>query len=311
MKTYERLNAFENMTGATSVALGNFDGVHVGHRELIKKAVVTAKEKGLTSVVFAFSENPKESFGIHTKKIISAKEKTEIIADLGVDVLINIPFDKTIRKMHADEFVDRILVKKLKAKEVFCGFNYRFGYKAQGNSEYLFEAGGKNFSTTVLAPYAIDGELVSSSKIRQLIEAGEMEKCTVFLGRNFAMEGKVVEGNKLGKTIGFATANMDLEAGMISPATGVYITRSVLKGKLLPSITNVGYKPTTGKFEKNVETHLLDFDADLYGALLRVEFIQRLRGEIKFNSLNELKASIARDRDCAVAYHSKHGNADL
>ena len=245
---------------------------------------------------------------MHAKRIISAKQKIEIIEKLGVDILVNIPFDKNIRKMHANEFIDNILVGKLKAKQVFCGFNYRFGHKAQGTPEYLFEAGSKRFLTSVIAPYAIDDELVSSSKIRQLIEVGDMKKAALFLGRNYVMEGRVVEGNKLGKTIGFATANLNIESHMISPSTGVYMTRSLLNGEYFPSITNVGYKPTTGKFEKNVETHILDFDGDIYGAFLRVEFLEKLRDEIKFSSLNELKASISYDRDRARKFHNDRKN---
>ncbi len=304
MKLCKHLDLLDAMTEYTVVALGNFDGVHGGHRALIEQTVASAKKQGLRSVVFAFSDNPKKAFGARTKKIISATEKAKIIEDLGVDCLIDVPFDEHIRKMESETFATGLIAGKLRAKEAFCGFNYRFGYKAAGTPERLTEIGRREgFAVTVMPPYVVDGELVSSSKIRELIKEGEMEKCAKFLGRRFRMDGVVTEGNKLGKTIGFATANINIDDDMVSPPNGVYITRSFLNGRWLPSVTNVGNKPTIGAYGRNVETHIFNFEEDLYGSDFRVEFIKKLRDEKKFSSVFELKDSIAGDCLKALNFH--------
>lgn len=304
MKLYKHLDLLDTMPKHTVVALGNFDGLHRGHCALIERAAASAKEQGLCSVVFAFSDNPKKAFGARTKKIISAAKKAEIIESLGIDFLIDIPFDEHIRKMDAEAFATEIIANKLRARAAFCGFNYRFGHKAAGTPDFLAEIGKKaGFSVTVIPPYIVDGELVSSSKIRELIRDGDMEKSARFLGRRFCMEGIVTEGNKLGKTIGFATANVNIDEEMVSPPNGVYITTSFLDGRRLPSVTNVGNKPTIGEYGRNVETHIFDFEEDLYGSHLRVAFIKKLRGEKKFASVFELQASIANDCRRALDFH--------
>lgn len=305
MKLCKHLDLLDAMPEHTAVALGNFDGLHRGHRALIEQAVASAKKQGLRSVVFAFSDNPKKAFGARTKKIISATEKAEIIEGLGIDYLIDVPFDEHMRKMEAETFATELIAGKLRAKAVFCGFNYRFGHKAAGTPERLGEIGKrKGFAVTVMPPYIVDGELVSSSKIRELIRVGEMEKCARFLGRRFCMDGIVTEGNKLGKTIGFATANINIDEDMVSPPNGVYVTRSFLRGQWLPSVTNVGNKPTIGAYGRNIETHIFDFAEELYGSDFRVEFIKKLRNEKKFASVFELKDSIAGDCLTALHFHS-------
>lgn len=307
MKIFKSIDQIEDIKH-TSVALGNFDGLHRGHCELIQFAVSLAKTKGLQSVVFAFSQNnPHKAAGIAAKKIISTAQKCRLIAEMGVDCLVDIPFSEDIRRMPAEDFIDSILIGKLHAQEVSCGFNYRFGYQAAGSPQYLdLQGKNKGFAAHILPPYKIEGEVVSSTLIRKLIEQGEMKQCAQLLGRCYAMEGIVVEGNKLGKEIGFATANINIDAELVSPASGVYVTRSAFNGISLPSITNVGNKPTVGTYGKNVETHIIGIEEELYGLHFRVEFLEKLRGEIKFSGLDELKERIALDCKTAINYHHEN-----
>ena len=286
MKVFNSLDEINNVE-PTVTALGNFDGIHKGHRELISLAVAEARKAGLMSAVFTFSTHPRNAFGRNAvKNIISAEEKAQIIADLGVDYLFNLPFADEIRTLSPSEFIDRLLIEKFNMKEGFCGFNYTFGYKAEGTPEMLKAEGAeKGFKIHVLEPYTVDGEVVSSTLIRKIIEKGEVELCRKYMDRNFAAGGVVIEGNRLGgTTLGFPTANINIDD---------------------PSITNVGNKPTIGEYAKNMETHILDteFNRDLYGEILRVEFLKKLRDEKKFDSLDALRDEIARNCDVARAYH--------
>ncbi len=307
MKVFNSLDEINNVE-PTVTALGNFDGIHKGHRELISLAVAEARKAGLMSAVFTFSTHPRNAFGRNAvKNIISAEEKAQIIADLGVDYLFNLPFADEIRTLSPSEFIDRLLIEKFNMKEGFCGFNYTFGYKAEGTPEMLKAEGAeKGFKIHVLEPYTVDGEVVSSTLIRKIIEKGEVELCRKYMDRNFAAGGVVIEGNRLGgTTLGFPTANINIDESMILPPNGVYITKTLWRGAWYPSITNVGNKPTIGEYAKNMETHILDteFNRDLYGEILRVEFLKKLRDEKKFDSLDALRDEIARNCDVARAYH--------
>ena len=308
MKIFNSLDEIKNIE-PTVTALGNFDGIHKGHRELIMRAVSEAKAVGLKSAVFTFSTHPRNAFGKNVvKNIITAEEKTEILADLGVDYLFNIPFLDEIRILSPEEFIEKLLIDKFQMKECCCGFNYTFGYKASGTPELLIAEGvKKGFGVHVLEPYTVDGKVVSSTLIREIIESGDMELCEKYLGRNFAITGTVVEGNRLGKTtFGFPTANINAPENMVLPPNGVYITKTLWRGEWYPSITNVGNKPTIGEYAKNAETHILDpdFERELYGETLHVEFLSKLRDEKKFESLDALRDEIARNCITAREYHN-------
>ena len=295
--------------GGTVIALGNFDGVHKGHQELIARTVNEAGAAHLKSAVFTFSNHPRNilSKGQKVKSILYPDEKIEIIGNLGVDYMFNIQFDEKMQRLNAVEFIDKLLLLKLKMREAYCGFNYKFGFKASGNVEILMrESIRKHFGIHVLEPVKVDGETVSSTFIRKLIEEGEVESCERLMGRHYAVGGEVVVGNKLGKSIGFPTSNLIVDESMVSPANGVYFTYCTYKGKRYPSVTNVGVRPTIGNFHKNMETHIFDFDSELYGKKIRVEFLKKTRDEKKFESIDELAAQIGRDCMLAKDFHRKN-----
>lgn len=310
MITFKTLEEIENIS-PTAIALGNFDGVHLGHRELIRRTVQLARTKTsqgipLRSAVFTFSNHPRNLIpgAKPIKNIIYSSEKAELIESLGVDYLFDIEFTEDIMKLPPEDYVKKLLVEKFNAAEVFCGFNYRYGYKAEGNSEMLVKLGEKyGFRVTGIEPVAVDGEVVSSTLIRELIKSGDIDECEKFLGRNYEIGGEVVVGNRLGKSLGFPTSNIMIDEDMVTPPNGVYITYLVYNGVRYPSITNVGVKPTIGEFRKNMETHIFNFDSELYGKYIKIEFLEMMRPEVKFSSVEELKAEIVRNCVDAKKYH--------
>lgn len=298
----EEICDIENCT----LALGNFDGVHRGHQELISKAVKEARKKGLRSAVFTFSNHPKDLIpgGKKAWNIIYPEEKAALIESLGVDYLFNIEFTRDIMTMAPQDFAKHLIVEKFKAVETFCGFNYRFGYKAGGNVRLLREYGKEmGFTAKVIEPVIVDGEVVSSTLIRGLIKSGEVDECFKYLGRNYDIGGEVVVGNRLGKSIGFPTSNIMIDETMVTPPNGVYITYCTYNGVKYPSVTNVGVKPTVGIYKKNMETHIFNFDKELYGKHIKVEFLKMTRDEVKFADIGELSRQIAKDCQEARAFH--------
>ena len=312
MKIFNSLEEIVNIE-PTIIALGNFDGVHKGHQGLITRTVKSAEATNLKSAIFTFSNHPKNVLtngngnGNGVKCILYADEKAEIIQGLGIDYMFNIPFDSHIQHMDAFDFINKILLIKLRMQEAYCGFNYKFGYKASGDIEVLMkESVRKQFGIHVLEPVKIDGLVVSSSLIREIVESGEVDKCLRFMGRYYAVGGEVIVGNRLGSKIGFPTSNIVVDDLMVSPANGVYITYCTYNGKKYPSVTNVGVKPTIGEFQKNMETHIFNFDKELYGKTIRVEFIKKMRDETKFASMDELAKQITKDCVMAKDYHRKN-----
>lgn len=309
MKVYRSLEEVNNIE-PTVIALGNFDGVHKGHQELIRRTLLTAKAAGLKSAVFTFSTHPRSVMGKEAvKNIIYEDEKARIIEDLGIDYLFDIPFTDDVRTLSPDNYIMDLIVGKFNMKEVYCGFNHRFGFKAAGTPEVLMKLGIEHgFGVHVLEPYTIDGNLVSSTFIRGLIEEGKVDLVTKYMGRNYSVEGEVVVGNRLGKKIGFPTSNLNLDDNMVAPPNGVYITQSFYEGVCYPSITNVGNKPTIGEYNRNVETHIFNFDKELYGKVIRVEFLQKLRDEKKFESVEALSKEIMENCITAKVYHRERGS---
>ncbi len=309
MKVFQNIEEIKNIK-STMLALGNFDGVHKGHQELIRRAVKSAKMAGLKSGVFTFANHPKNVIAGKplVKNILYPEDKAELIRSMGVDYLFSLEFTSEIRRMTPQCFIEDLLIQKLKLKEAYCGFNYRFGYRGNGNPENLMHAGLKaGFGIHVLEPFYIDENLVSSSFIRELISDGKVEQCEKYLGRKYYTKGEVVKGNQIGRTIGFPTSNILIDESMVTPAHGVYVTCCTYNGVAHKSVTNVGIKPTVGKNEKTIETHIFDFDKELYGKEIRIEFLERIRAELKFDNFEELKAQIQKDCLVAKAYNKYNG----
>ena len=305
MKLFNNIDEIHISEG-TCVALGNFDGVHLGHRRIIRDTVRKAEEKGLKSAVFTFSSHPRSIIeGVKpVKSITTQAEKAALLEELGVDYIVNVPFTREILTTDAKTFIDYYLVEKLKMKEVFCGFNYRYGYRALGDTKLLrIEGSRRGFKVNVVQPVTVDGDIVSSTLIRGLIKSGEMEEAKKFLGRTYCIGGEVVVGNQIGRTIGFPTLNLTIDEDMVTPPNGVYITNCIFFRENHPSITNIGVRPTIGSFKKNVETHIFDFNQDLYGEKIKVEFLKKVRDEVKFSNLNQLSDQISADCKEARSYH--------
>ncbi len=276
------LNEAEPGARPRSVAIGTFDGVHLGHREVIRGA----------DTVLTFDPHPMSV--IHpeaTPKLISTfPVRRDLIAGLGVEELVVIPFDKSFSSQSAEDFVQHVLLDRLGAAAVSVGENFRFGKGARGTPEFL--SGRDEFETRVVPLVEAAGETVSSSHIRGLVAAGEVDQAAEFLGGPFLFEGVVVPGDKRGRELGMPTANLVPDDAYVTPGHGVYAGWA--NGH--PTAINVGVRPT---FETGrgllVEAHLLDFDGDLYGQTLRIGFLERLRGEKRFDSVDELVAQMQRD----------------
>lgn len=305
MKIFNKLDEIKNLK-ETVVALGNFDGVHKGHQELIRRTVKSAKMAGLKSAVFTFANHPKNVISDKpvVKNILYLEDKAQIFSSLGVDYLFSIEFSPDIQYMSPDDFIEKLLLEKFNLKEAYCGFNYKFGYKGMGNPETLMHHGLKDgFGIHVLEPFSIDDNLVSSSFIRDLVASGKVDQCEKYMGRKYYIRGEVVLGNQIGRTIGFPTSNVLIDDTMITPSHGVYVTYCIYNDIVHKSVTNVGIKPTIGDNRKTIETHIFDFNKELYGKEIKVEFVEKIRPEIKFSSIEELKAQIGRDCLTAKAYH--------
>ncbi|MBO4861380.1 MAG: bifunctional riboflavin kinase/FAD synthetase [Firmicutes bacterium] len=299
------LEAKEGIESA-AVALGNFDGVHKGHQALISECVASAKEQGISSVVFTFLNHPLNEIAgkCVVKSIMTLKEKAEAVEALGADIMVAVPFNEEIRKSSPEEFVKSVLVDSLSAKMAFCGFNYSFGYKGAGGPEQLTGLGNKyGFAVNVMDEFDIDGKPVSSTRIREALAAGDVESFETLSGRRYCISGKVIPGEHFGRKMGFPTVNLALNHDMALPANGVYITYIFVNNQRFNSVTNVGNKPSVGLFAKNAETHIFDFSGDLYGSDIKVEFVKMTRPEMRFDSLEALSRQIEQDCLDARAFH--------
>lgn len=305
MKLFRSLDSIPQIEG-TVVSLGNFDGVHIGHQELIRRTVKSARIASLKSAVFTFSNHPKNVLsGENTvKNILPLEDKIRIIKSLGIEILFLIDFDEYIHHLGAEEFITELLVGKFNMKEAYCGFNYRFGYQATGNPELMTRIGFREgFGIHVLEPVLVDGVIVSSTLIRERIEAGHLEDCKKYMGRNYSIGGQVISGRQIGRTIGFPTTNIHVDETMVIPPNGVYATKCQVDGVWHQSITNVGIKPTVGAKQKNVETHIFDFNQSIYGQQIQVEFLTKIREERLFPDTEALARQIQVDVGVARDYH--------
>jgi riboflavin kinase/FMN adenylyltransferase len=271
------------------VAIGTFDGVHQGHREVI----------GGADTVVTFDPHPQAVVapGTQPKLLTTLSRKAELIASLGVEELVVIPFDGAFAERTATDFVDHVLVERVAATHVSVGENFRFGHKASGDAAML--AADERFETRVVPLLEVDGEVVSSSHIRGLVAGGAVHYADALLGAPFAVDGEVQHGDKRGRTLGYPTANLVPAPGYVVPGHGVYACRVRLPdGTLVPAATNVGVRPqfVTGRGEL-IEAYLIDWSGDLYGERIRVEFLRRLRGERRFESVEGLIEQMGRDVD--------------
>ena len=288
------------------VALGNFDGVHLGHQSVITQAGLLASAMGAAFCVMTFEPHPRLVFqpDLPPFRLTPFRVKTRLIEEMGADICLMQHFDRAFAAQSAEAFVEDLLVGHLGVKGVVVGHDYVFGKGRQGNPEYL-RAKGAQFGFQVVEVAAVaapDGEVYSSTAVRNHLIGGRPTEAAKLLGRTWEVDGRVEHGDARGRTIGFPTANMNL-ADYQRPAFGVYAVRAAIEdggpAHWLPGVANFGRRPTFGKTEDLLEVHLLDFSGDLYGRHMRVQLVDFIRPERKFAGIDELKAQIASDAECA------------
>lgn len=281
---------------ATSIALGFFDGVHIAHQKIIKSAVDFANENSLTPIALSFDKSPLEILCPEKVRYITTLEgKQEIIEKLGAKAEF-LTVSKDLLNMSPEDFIEKILVNKYNAKHIVCGYDYRFGKGGKGDTKLLCEMGEKlGFTVEILDCEVLWGEKISSSRIRELISEGNIESANELIGRNFSLSGEVCEGKHLGRKLGFPTANVFFGKHTIIPKNGVYKTIVTVEGNSYPAITNTGINPTVGGEALRTETYIPDFEGNLYGKKINIEFIGFIREEKKFDNIEELKKQIQAD----------------
>ena len=289
------------------LALGNFDGVHLGHQAIFRQVVTHAQALGGTSMVFTFEPHPARV--INPEKapplLTTFEQKMRLIETLGICVGLRVRFTDTFAQQQPEAFIRDVLVDQIGIQHLVVGYDCRFGHRRAGTAELLQETAAiYGYEVTVVPPITELGMTVSSSNIRQLVTQGQVEEANRLLGRYYAVEGTVVKGFQRGRTIGFPTANVD-SINDIIPQTGVYAVRVEWREKCYDGVANIGYNPTFANQTLSVEAHLFDFEADLYGEFIRVEFLRKIRDERKFASVDELTAQIARDAATARAIHAE------
>ena len=283
------------------VSLGNFDGVHLGHQAIIRQVVQDARTNNGTALVLTFYPHPLSVLrpAQSLPLILSLREKLLRLQQSGIDAVLLQHFTRPFSLLSAEDFIQRYLVTALGVKKVIVGHNVSFGYKRTGDARVLESYGQKyGFSVQVVGPVLVDGREVSSTEIRATLIRGDLREVSRLLGRPYAVSGRVVKGFQRGRGIGFPTANLLPKGDLLLP-NGVYAVRCELNDQRVLGVANVGMNPTFGNNVRTIETHLFDFSADIYGKRLRVSFIERLRGEQKFSSLDALKRQIGVDAERA------------
>ncbi|WP_374340383.1 bifunctional riboflavin kinase/FAD synthetase [Azonexus sp.] len=293
------------VTDPVVLAIGNFDGLHLGHAALIRRLAEVAAQTGLTPMVLTFEPHPREFFAPASApaRLTTLREKLELLSESGVAQTMICPFRAPFAALTAEAFIDVVLVRGCQVRHVIVGDDFRFGQGRKGDFALLQAAGEHlGFTAEAMGSVTIDGERVSSSAVRAALAAGDMEHATRLLGRPYMMDGQVAHGDKIGRQLGFATANIRIKHNPL-PMTGVFAVQVAgLGDRLLPGVANLGVRPTVGGTRPLLEVHLFDFDRDIYGAHISVRFVHKLRDEQRFPNFDALKAQIAADAAAARAY---------
>ena len=280
-----------------AVTIGNFDGVHLGHREIFRRVREAAREQGGVSVVITFVPHPLQVIAPErgVRLITTAKEKEGLIESSGIDYLLEIPFDLAFASISAADFVERVLVDAIGVERLVIGYDYAFGRAREGNVTLLRQLGERfSFAVELLQPISNGATVYSSTAVRNMVSEGDVRGVVSVLGRHYGITGTVVHGHSRGHGLGFPTANLDAEKNLL-PAAGVYAVKVRIGCALFDGACNIGTNPTFGNDMVSLEVFLFDFDGDLYGREVTLFFMERLRGEMRFADLRALKEAIARD----------------
>jgi len=279
------------------LAIGVFDGVHLGHKYLISQLTQGARQLGLLSGVVTFRQHPQEVLSPQTKlpRLTNLAQKVALIEKEGVDVIITLSFARELAQLSARQFVS-LLKKHLRMRGLIIGPDFALGHEREGNVDTLRALGQEmDFNLTVIPPIMIDEEVVSSSAIRNALAEGDMKKVHNLAGYYFSLSGQVITGAGRGKELGFPTANLDLDQKQALPLDGIYATLTYIDGTAYQSVVNIGQRPTFGSNQRTVEVYVLDYQGNLYGRELTVDIIERLRGEKQFDTVQQLKKQISKD----------------
>lgn len=299
MKIIDSLSNFKT-DKQTVVTIGTFDGVHLGHQELLHKLVQEAKATNCYSVVLTFFPHPRMVLQQNTglKFITTSTEKAKLLEEIGIDYLVIHPFSIDFSRLSAEEFVEDVLVKTLHIKKIIIGYDHRFGRNRTASVEDLIVFGEQNnFSVEQIEAKEINEISISSTKIRKAIESGDMQLAKKYLGRNFEITGKVVAGNQIGRTINFPTANVEIEeAYKLIPKNGVYFVSIQIEATHLYGMLNIGTNPTVNNETQTIEVHIFDFNETIYNKQVKISFLQFIREEKKFDSLIELQKQLEIDQ---------------
>lgn len=301
MKIYRGISEFIKLDNAI-VTSGTFDGVHLGHQKILKRLNEVAQQSAGESVVITFYPHPRSVVSIDNqsvKLLTTLEEKAEFLQQNGVKHLLVIPFTREFSELSSEDFIQKILVDKIGTKKLVIGYDHRFGKNREGGFEYLKANSQKyGFEVEEIPRQDVEHIGVSSSKIRKALAEGDVVAAQHFLGRNYVLSGIVVKGKQLGRTIGFPTANVQTnDENKLIPHTGVYAVKVKYNSATYGGMLNIGFRPTVDGTHQTTEVNIFDFDNEIYGENLTIEFIEKIRNEQKFNGLEELKAQIAKDKE--------------
>jgi len=291
----------------TLLTVGVFDGLHLGHQRLLSHLRDEAQKRGWLSGVITFESHPQVVLSAESKLLWLSDLETRIdlLRGLGMDVVVALPFNPELAQLTAREFI-QLLKDHLRMRGLIVGPDFALGRNREGDAERLRLLGQEmGFSVEVIPPVVLDGEVISSSAVRQALAQGDMKRVEKFFGRPFSLSGEIVSGDERGGTLGYPTANLDVRAEQALPGDGVYVTVAHLDGESLPSVTSIGVRPTFGGGKRLVETYLLDYEGELHGQRLRIDLLDKLRDEKRFGNAEELKSAIGKDVERARAILDK------
>ncbi|SNY95413.1 bifunctional riboflavin kinase/FAD synthetase [Flagellimonas pacifica] len=309
METIQGISKFINTSFQTAVTIGTFDGVHLGHRKILERLINNAKSTGLKSTVLTFFPHPRMVLQKDTdiKLLNTLDEKTQILDSLGLDYLIVHPFTKDFSRLSATEFVRDILVNSLKTKKIIIGYDHRFGRNRNANIQDLIAFGNTlDFNVEEIPAQEIDEVSVSSTKIRNALLEGDITTANNYLNYPYMLTGTIQKGKGLGKQFGFPTANLHItETYKLIPKNGVYVVNSKLADREYFGMMNIGFNPTVSGTTRSIEVNFFDFDGNLYDKKLQIDILHRIRDEHKFDSVQELKEQLKKDKEQSLVLISK------
>ena len=305
MKVYTDIHSLPVFTKAV-ITTGSFDGVHAGHAKIISQLLKEAEDIGGTPVLITFYPHPKQIVQIKDKPLFvinTPEEKYELLQKMGVKNIVVVPFDKSFSELSAQDYIEKFLVQKFNPAVIVVGYDHRYGNNREGDFDLLKKAETDfGFEVKEIPQHILKDITISSTKIRNAIQTGDIITAAAYLGYDYFFSGKVIQGNKLGRTIGYPTANLFIEnENKLIPADGVYAVEVELENRKLMGMMNIGIRPTVDGKKRTIEVNIFNFDEDIYGKELRITLKKYLRSEIKFNGLDKLKAQLAKDKEEAMA----------